>query len=448
MPSRIITFFIVCGILLLSPLILREEIYAKEITPLQDLQHLIQNAKPGETLHIPPGDYKGPILIDKPLQLEAAIGNVHIFNDSNEPAIQLKADHTRMNGIEIVDSIHKDESAAIVILGDYNTLDHLTVQTKSTGIQLRNANHNTIQNTSIAWLEEREDRPAKVSEKGNGIDLWESHQNKILGNQLSNLHDGIYMEKSNLNQIDRNQIVHSRYGIHCMYTDDIIVENNDGSYNVTGMMIMGAKNSRITGNTFYKQSENVNSQGLLLYDVQSSLIERNRLEGNRVGMYVEQSQNNELIHNVISQNFVGLQLKNTQKNTSKGNEFYANVIQAEAVDSQGNKLEGNYWDGFRGIDLTDTGHSSITYGINPFFQKLTEEVPAYQLFFQSPGLPFLESMFTTKQESWTKDLSPLMKPALVSGESLQSQSYITLWFGLVLMILPIITIYYLGVKRV
>jgi nitrous oxidase accessory protein len=419
---------------------------AKEQASQNNLQNLIRLASPGEALLIPSGEYKGPIIIDKPIWLKAAGGKVRIRNESNQPAIQLKADHSRLTGIEIVDSVSK-ESAAIVVTGSYNILENVTIQTKSSGIELQGASHNTIQRTRITWLEQKNERPAKLSEKGNGVYLWESHQNHIIENEIGNLHDGIYLENSNVNQVESNRIERSRYGIHCMNTNDMIIRNNVGSYNVTGAMIMGAKNTRVTGNTFYKQSENVNSQGLLLYDVQTSVIERNRLEGNRVGMYVEQSQNNDLVNNVISQNFVGLQLKSAQHNTCRNNQFYANVIQAEAVDSRNNEVKGNYWDNFQGIDITNTGYSSIPYALNPFFQKLTESVPAYQLFFQSPGMSFVESMFMTNKDSWTKDTSPLMKPSLATSINTSLQSQNTLWMGLFLLVASIITIFYLGVKR-
>ncbi|MED0677750.1 right-handed parallel beta-helix repeat-containing protein [Aneurinibacillus thermoaerophilus] len=412
-----------------------------------NLQNLIRLAKPGETLLIQAGDYKGPIIIDKPLHLKVVNGKVRIRNESKQPAIQIKADHSRLTGIEIVDSLSK-ESAAIVITGNDNILENLAIQTKSSGIQLSNASHNTIRETRIIWLEQKDEPPAKMSQKGNGIDLWKSHQNNIIENTVVNLHDGIYLENSNLNQVESNRIDYSRYGIHCMYTNGTIIRHNVGSYNVTGAMIMGAKNTQVIGNTFYKQSENVNSQGLLLYDVQTSIIERNRLEGNRVGMYVEQSQNNDLRNNVIHQNFIGLQLKNAQQNTCHSNLFYANVIQAEGIDSRNNQLKENYWDNFQGIDMANTGHSSIPYAINPFFQKLTEAVPAYQLFFQSPGMFFLESMFMTNQDSWTKDTSPLIRPPLTTDIHRSLQSKNTLWMGVFLFVASISTIFYLGVRRI
>jgi nitrous oxidase accessory protein len=419
---------------------------AEEQYTRNNLQDLIKRAKPGDTLLIQPGDYKGPLVIDKPVELKAMSGKVRIINESNQPAIQVTANHSRLTGLVVIDQIPKN-SSSIVVTGNYNLLENLNIQTKSSGIQLRKASHNTIHRTTITWLDQEGEPPVKLSDKGNGIDLWESHQNRITENVISNLHDGIYLESSNLNRIEGNRLERSRYGIHCMYANHMIIRNNVGSYNVTGAMIMGVTNSQVIGNTFYKQSENVNSQGLLMYDVRTSAIKQNRIEDNRVGLYVEKSQNNELSNNIISQNFVGLQLKDATQNKNTGNQFYANVIQAEAVNSHNNEMKGNYWDSFQGIDVKNTGYSDIPYGINPFFQKLTQSVPAYQLFFQSPGMSFLESMFTTNQDTWTKDTSPLMKPSFKKGENISSTTQTTFWLGLFLLVASVINIFHLGVKR-
>jgi nitrous oxidase accessory protein len=419
---------------------------AEEQYTRNNLQDLIKRAKPGDTLLIQPGDYKGPLVIDKPVEIKAMSGKVRIINESNQPAIQLMASHSRLIGLEIVDQAPKS-SAAIVVTGNDNILNNLNIQTKSSGIRLRKASRNMIQKSTISWLEQKGEPPTPLSNKGNGIDLWGAHENRITENVISNLHDGIYLESSNWNRIEGNRLERSRYGIHCMYTNYMIIRNNVGSYNVTGAMIMGVTNSRVIGNTFYKQSENVNSQGLLMYDVRTSVIRQNHLEDNRVGLYVERSQNNELSNNIISRNFVGLQLKDANQNKSSGNQFYANVIQAEAVNSYDNEMKGNYWDDFKGIDIQNTGYSTIPYEINPFFQKLTESIPAYQLFFQSPGMSFLESMFTTNQDTWTKDISPLMKPSFKKGENSSPTTQTTFWLGLFLLVASIINIFYLGVKR-
>lgn len=406
------------------------------------IQQLIQQAMPGDTIMIPPGDYSGSLVIDKPISLKASSGSVRIQNNSDQPAILIQSDHTMLSGIDITDTATKD-TAAVVINSNHNTIEYLSVHTNSSGFHLREANQNVIHHTQITW----NDSATMTSDKGNGIDLLQSNQNVLSDNTISNVHDGIYLESSDEIRIERNQVDHSRYGIHCMYTQGTSLLNNTGSYNVTGAMVMGAVSSLVEDNTFYKQSDNVNSQGLLLYDVQTSQIRQNRIEDNRVGIYVEESQKNQFTDNLVNQNYVGLQMLTSEQNQWMNNQFFGNVIQSEATESKNNELRGNYWDGFVGIDLDGNGKSDISYAMNPFFQKLTAAIPAYQLFFQSPGMMFLENMLTSESSSWTSDSEPLLHPPFVAQDRSAASAQSTLWLSVFLMGLALFSILYLGVKR-
>jgi nitrous oxidase accessory protein len=231
-----------------------------------------------------------------------------------------------------------------------------------------------------------------------------------------------------------------------MYTEGTLVRNNVGTYNVTGGMVMGVTDAVVEGNSFTKQSENVNSQGLLLFDVHTSKIKNNRVEGNRVGIYIEQSSKNDIRDNSVERNFVGIQFLDSEGNKLQANDFIANVINAEATDSPDNQLTGNFWDSFSGIDADGDGRSDIAYVINPFFQQLTHQTPSFQLFFQSPGMQFLETMMQAGRESWTMDDAPLMKPAGEQAKAGKHKLY-SLLVSLGLLILSMTIIYKTGVKR-
>ena len=250
---------------------------------------------------------------------------------------------------------------------------------------------------------------------GNGIDLYDSHDARIEGNEVHGMKDGIYLEKSHRATVETNRIYRSRYGIHCMYTDGTLIVGNEGEYNVTGAMVMGVRDAVVTDNSFRKQSENVHSQGLLLFDVQTSRIERNTFEGNRVGIYMELSSNNRLEGNDVLRNFVGVQFLESADNTFTGNTFLSNVIEAQATDSAGNRLSNNYWDAAQALDRDGDGKSDLTYAINPFFATEVDRTPAYQLFFQSPGMTFLSGLFTADRTDWSFDDAPLMNPPEGAG---------------------------------
>ncbi|SEF62449.1 nitrous oxide reductase family maturation protein NosD [Paenibacillus sp. UNC499MF] len=414
------------------------------------LQLLIDRTPAGGLLRLPPGSYEGPAVITRPIVIEgqngAVVGNKE---GSGKPAITVGADDVTLSGLQIVQDGKgaSSDTPAVLVQGSRTWLHSLDIRTGAFGILLRDTGNNRIENNSVVRVGSE---AAKLSERRNGIDLFNAHDNIVSGNKVSSMNDGIYLESSHRNKVEANSVEHSRYGIHCMYTKGTVVRGNTGIYNVTGAMIMGVKEAEVSGNSFTKQSESVNSQGLLFFDVHNSKVTGNKVEGNRVGLYVEQSGSNDFTDNDVLQNFVGVQFLESENNRFTGNRFIGNVIEAEADAGESNAFSGNFWEAIRGLDSDGDGRSELSYALNPFFQRLTGDVPAYQLFFQSPGMQFLEGMYTSGREGWTKDEAPLMKPGTGAEQKPESgvTGNTTLLFGLLLLLASVSTIYYVGVKRV
>lgn len=411
------------------------------------LQQLIDRAQPGSTLIVPSGTYAGPATFNKPLHVIAETP-VRIVNDTDEPAISILADQVRLDGLLIEQNGRGEQSAAVLVASDRNVLTGLDIRTRGDGILLREANGNELKSNQIVWLAGDATGPTKLTDKGNGIDLYGSHSNRIVGNTVSGVFDGIYLESSDDNAVSNNRIVDSRYGIHLMYVERAEITGNSGENNVTGAMIMEVSDTTVENNRFDKQNQNVNSQGLLMFSVRDTSIRRNALDGNRVGMYVETSQNNELTDNELQRNFIGVQLRESSGNRFERNRFVSNVIPAEAIGSSDNDFDGNYWDDFQGIDLTGSGVSSLPYRVNPLFLSLTKDQPAFQLFFRSPGMDLMESLFTESRGKWTADHSPLTgggfnRPAADDSE----RPIFTLLFSIVLLALSMMSIFIWGVRR-
>ncbi|UQZ81211.1 Periplasmic copper-binding protein (NosD) [Paenibacillus konkukensis] len=415
-----------------------------------ELQTMADNTPDGGTLKLPEGSYQGPLVIRKAISVQGA-GHVVITGDgSDSPVIRIEAARVSLRNVAVIQPSGGD-NAAVLVAGNQAVLDALTIRTRSYGIVLRDSGQHDISGTTIDWEPVDASQPSdETSLKRNGIDLYNSHDNRIHDNRISRMNDGIYLESSHRNVVEHNSIDRSRYGVHCMYTDGTVVKDNYGEFNVTGGMVMGVRDALVTGNTFMKQSENVNSQGLLFFDVQTSRIANNKVEGNRVGLYIEQSDKNEFIDNVVVQNFVGIQFLESNQNRFTHNRLAGNVIQAEANESSDNRFERNYWDEFHGIDADGDGISDIAYAMNPFFQRLTSATPAFQLFFQSPGMQFLEGMYSSGKDEWTIDTAPLMNPAAEEqrqGDGRGGGTTGVLMLGLLFTLFSLTIITMMGVKR-
>ncbi|KAA1186485.1 nitrous oxide reductase family maturation protein NosD [Paenibacillus sp. B2(2019)] len=410
------------------------------------LQPIINAAQIGDSITLAPGTYQGPVQIDKRLTISGE-GRATLLNSSPdaEVAVMIQADGVKLQGLNIQQH-NGGEAAAIRVEADQVTLKDLVIHTFGFGIILREADSGVIVNNKIRWFIPK---GAASGKRGNGIDLYNSHGSDISENEISYLRDGIYLEKSRNSKVDHNRLYHLRYGVHCMYINGSSVTNNIGEYNITGAMVMGVSDVMVSGNSFRKQNQNVHSQGILLFDVRTSQIVNNLVEGNRVGIYMQQSSDNTLQNNMVLRNYIGIQFEGSEGNRFQKNAFIANVIEAQATDSKNNKMTRNFWDSFAGLDVSGDGVSDLPYAINPFYQQLVTENAAYQLFFQSPGMTFLSDLYANDKEQWSTDPEPLMQLDSVhadGGQVSEGQGSVMV-AGWLLLFFSVITILYMGVLR-
>jgi len=417
---------------------------AQDARASASLQELIDRAEAGQTVRIPEGEYEGPVVVDKPLRLLAEDG-VRLVHRGPEPALRITADGVEIRGL-IVDDAERRDAGTILVEANSVRLAEFKIRTASRAVRLIGADGGEIVDNAIEWAGGN----VPVSRRGNGIDLYKSNRNRIAGNVVSDMHDGIYVESGDGNVVENNRVDRSRYGIHLMYTGQTVVRGNTGAQNITGIMAMTSHGAEVTGNAFIKQHENVHSQGILLFDVRDSLFADNTVEGNRVGFYVEESHGNRIAGNQIRQNYIGVQILSSTGNRIERNIFTGNVADAEAVDSAGNEVRENHWDAFAGLDADGDGRSDLPNPVNPFFLKLTGAVPAFQLFFGSPGMAFLEGLYASGREGWLQDAAPLMKPPETAGESpdgRRASDAAAGALGLALLAAAILNIWYWGLRR-
>lgn len=405
----------------------------------EDLQDLIRQASPYQFITIPEGEYQGPIVIDKPLHLQ---GNekVMIRSKVQSPAITINSDHVILTNIHIKQEGSLD-APGIQMEGNYNKLEQIKVQTDGIGIKLDRSSHNQLRQIDILGPS----LPGRKLHKRNGLDLWEAHHNLITQTSISSVQDGIYLERSHDNQLKKNKIQHSRYGIHLMYADDSRLIENELQDNVTGAMVMIVKNTLVKNNTFTKNQKHVYSQGLFLHEANNSLIEGNQFIQNRMGVYVESSSRNQFMQNQFVQNYIGFQWKESDLNTLQQNDFFANVIQSQATGHLHNRIQYNYWDDFAGLDISGDGESELAYPIDPYFLTITENYPAFQLLFQSPGVLLLKQLFKSNDQLIMKDHAPSLEPHF-SYKTEDSTSPLPLWIWSILLLISSCSIFVLGRK--
>ena len=406
----------------------------------QSIQSLIDTAASGDTIQLDEGIYEESVVINQPIHLIGE-GDVTLIQQDASPVFTIQSNNVDIENIMIIHEDDHHESPAILINGHHNKLHNINIETNSYGIQLDQANDNTLSYVHIIG-----DQDAFMKDRQHGIDIWESHRNEIYDSTIQNVQDGIYVEKSHDTVMYDNTVFQSRYGYHLMFTKNSKLENNESYHNISGMMVMGADGTVVKDNQLTNNQTNIQSLGLLLFDTKNATITNNQIANNRIGIFIEDAHANHFTLNDVNENYIGLQFKSAENNEINRNAFVANVVQGQAQESTNNDTNHNYWGDHVGLDMTGEQTSSLPYKVDPFFLDITSEYPAFQLLFQAPGMIFLEQLIHTPVEEQLIDSSPLLEdPLLVSNEVPQ---YSLLLFSACLgLFIFSIFIIYLGVRR-
>ncbi|MGG1480825.1 NosD domain-containing protein [Bacillus smithii] len=401
----------------------------------QNLQSMIQQAKPGDVIQLKGKTYKGPITISKPITLVGQKNTV-IQSNGKRPTISLKGNTIQLKQLTVQQLSKDPKIPAISVKGNGHLIEGVTVHTKSLGIDMENVHRSKIARVTI-----------KGSGKENGIIVSKSSENIIQDSFISRMLDAIYIENSDHNRFLRNTLVNSRYGFHLMFSKNLTIRENKSEKNYIGAMIMETSNSTIEDNTFSYNAQNVNSYGLQLFDTTYTKVAHNDFSHNRIGMKVEKSEYNQVFQNTALSNFIGIQFYKAHSNTVTKNTFVGNVNDIQAVNSKENDVNQNYWDGAWKLDIRNSGVSMIPYKADPFFLSLTEEVPEYQIFFQSPGMILLQKMLKSPDQLVLSDHAPLMTAQLNESKN-TSTSPIGVWVVSIAMITISFSLITLGRKSI
>ncbi|MBA9026563.1 right-handed parallel beta-helix repeat-containing protein [Peribacillus huizhouensis] len=397
------------------------------------IQSKINEAQKGAVIEIEEGEYEETLVITKPITLKGK-GEILLRSCLSEPVVTISGESVTLKNIKVEHCGDEKEATAIYVTGSNHKLEGIAIETKRFGIRLDNANGVTIKDSEIVGRKQ-----------GNGIDLWKSNQNKFENLKINNVLDGIYLEKSDGNTIHRNDIQRSRYGLHLMFSNENVLEENASRANITGTMLMESKRTVVRNNKFLSNNKSVNAQGLLIYLSTDTEVTGNEFISNRVGIFIEEAENNRIDTNKIMDNFIGVQFKKSNENKVIRNTFVGNVNDAQAIESANNQVNGNYWDAASKIDVNGDGKSEIVYSADPYFLTLTNAVPEYQLFFQTPGLILLQNILKSPADQLLTDSAPLMNMTL-EVEKEKSTSF-SLWVISVVMILSSFSLFIFGRKR-
>ena len=305
------------------------------------------------------------------------------------------------------------EDAGVFVAGDDARIETVRITDSAYGIWLDSADGTVVSDVRI----DGRDDVYPVTERGNGIHLYETTGTIVRDSEIREVRDGIYFSWSTDVLAANNTIRNTRYGVHYMYSDDNRLVDNVAADNGVGYALMVSEGLTVRNNTAVR-NDDTSGHGVLAKDIERSEIGGNVLVDNANGLYVYNAQDNEITDNLVLANDVGIHSSaGSEGQLVAGNSFVAN---AEAVVTPRNSLvewngtdRGNYWSNARTVDRTGDGVSEIRHRPSGLVEHLVSEHPQAAVFANSPSFEAVrlaESSFPVIESPGVVDQHPLVEP--------------------------------------
>jgi nitrous oxidase accessory protein len=384
---------------------------AWRVKPGESIQAAIDRAAPGDTIEVERARYVENVLITKPLTLRG-LDRPTISGGLRGDTIRITATDVTIEGLivsESGDSL-RDQNAGIYVYpgSDRTVVRNCDLSYNLFGLWIEKANDVLIEGNLITGK-----RDYQSSQRGNGVQLYNTHRARIIGNHISFVRDALYVDVSHDAVFRDNRLHHSRYGTHYMNAYDNLWENNETWMNRGGLALMEVRRLTVRNNRAWANSDH----GIMLRTIQDSVIENNVVAGNQRGFFIYDAEYNTLRGNTVVDNVVGIHLwAGSKNNIVERNDFIWNREQVRYVgarDLPWGEKEGNHWGNYLGWDRNGDGKGDVPYEANDLVDRLSWRHPMMKLLLGSPAVQTLRvvsQQFPLLRAPSVVDPNPRMEP--------------------------------------
>jgi nitrous oxidase accessory protein len=415
----------------------------------EELATAVAAARDGDTIEVRGGTFSGKLVIDKRLTL---IGHDWpVIDGLNQgTVVEISGPGTHFSGFVIKNSgsvLDQENSGLSVITTDV-TVENNRFEDTLFGIYFKEAHGSVVRGNTISSKE------LEVQRRGDPIRIWYSTDVLIEGNEVDKGRDVVLWYSERLTVRD-NHVSNGRYGLHFMYCDDALIENNLLRDNSVGSFLMYSRRLTMRDNTI-ANNRGPSGYGVGLKDMDDAVIEDNLFLNNRVGAHLDTSPREidsigVFSGNVFAYNDIGVEMApSVQRNMFSGNSFVENEEQVSVSGGgvlQGNSWtvdgRGNYWSDYAGYDADGDGQGDMAYKSERMFENLMQQEPMLRMFIYSPAsnaIDFAAHAFpVVKPKPKLVDEQPFMTPMIPTGAPPLPQPENTgwLWLGGGLIVLAL-----------
>ncbi|MGE5504032.1 MAG: nitrous oxide reductase family maturation protein NosD [Actinomycetota bacterium] len=371
-----------------------------------EIQRLIDAAPEGAEVVVPPGRYRGRLVIEKAISLDGR-GQVTIDAGGEGSVVWLKADNAAVKGLHLTDTgtDHNLEDAGIQVRGSNNVLKDNVIEDCLFGIDLEKSDHNVIRRNVIR------SKKIDLGMRGDGIKLWYSHHNVVEDNELQDSRDFV-LWYANENKVSHNVSHGGRYGLHFMFARENVIEDNKFFDNSVGISMMYNEGDVIRNN-YIGKSTGATGTCISLKEASRIIIENNDILYCAIGIHLDVSpfqpgSENLIIGNRIAYNDLGVAFLNDwHDNVFRYNAFRSNITEVAVYgggSAKRNTWDGNRWESYEGFDRDGDGVGDTPHRVYGYAGRVWMDVPNTRFF---KGTPILEVL------DFLDRLAPFSEPVLL-----------------------------------
>ncbi|NRR92168.1 nitrous oxide reductase family maturation protein NosD [Winogradskyella undariae] len=368
--------------------------------PISTLSDGIAQAKDFDTIVVKKGTYKEHnVIVNKPLTI---IGENYpiIDGELKGEIITIISDNVTVDGLFIINvgNSYTADYAAIRVKNSKNFLiQNLVLEKLFFGIYIEKSRDGKVFHNKIIG------EAIEEYNSGNGIQLWYSKNIQIEHNFVQHVRDGIYLEFSDFCTIKNNvSALNVRYGLHFMFSNDDLYEDNTFENNGAGVAVMFSKRIKMYNNLF-KENWGTASYGMLLKEINDAEIIGNTFEDNTIGINIEGSNRIIYKHNNFSNNGWAIKVKGAcYTNTFTENNFLYNSFDiAYNSNVNDNVFDKNYWSNYTGYDLDKNGVGDVPYRPVKLFSYIVNRTPETIILLRSMFIDIID---------FSEKVSPVFTP--------------------------------------
>lgn len=384
----------------------------RHVDPGGSIQLAIAQAEPGDTIEIARAFYRENLRIDKTLTLRG-LDRPTISGGLTGDTIRVIAPGVTLEGLIVRDSggsLLEQNAGIYVQPGAHRTVVHACDLVYNLfGLWIEKADDVVIEGSLIVGK-----RDFSSSQRGNGIQLYNTERARIVGNNISFVRDAIYVDVSHHALFRGNRLHHSRYGTHYMNSYFNVWEDNDVWLNRGGLALMEVHDQVVRRNRVWGNSDH----GIMLRTIQRAVVEDNIVAGNARGFFIYDAQDNVLRRNLVVDNLVGVHLwAGSTPNDVEDNDFVLNrepTRYVGAKDEVWGKQRGNYWSQYVGWDRDGDGVGDVPAETADVVDRLSWRHPVLKVLLASPAIQALRVVareFPVLRAPSVVDPHPRMQPA-------------------------------------